>query len=116
VIARALPGTHHPVLISDAVDPPRAMLTGDAVLHGTPEAPCAAALEVDALRSIADRSADERGLILLDDLEHAWLLRRVDHPESGSRLEYRSMSCRFEPGLEIPEELLGEPAVGDADR
>jgi photosystem II stability/assembly factor-like uncharacterized protein len=116
VIARALPGTHHPVLVSDAVDPPRAMLTGDAVLHGTPEAPCAAALEVEAVRSGAERGADERGILLLDDLEHAWLLRRVDRPEGGVRLEYRSMSCRFEPGLEIPEELLGEPAVGDADR
>jgi hypothetical protein len=38
----------------------------------------------------------------------------VDEP-SGQRIEYRSMSCRFEPGLEIPEELLGEPSVSDAD-
>jgi hypothetical protein len=116
VIARVLPGTRHPVLISDPVDPPRAMLTGDAVLHGTPEAPCAAALEVDAVRSGQERAAEERGLLLMDDLEHAWLLRRADHPETGARVEYRSMSCRFEPGLEIPEELLGEPVVGDADR
>jgi hypothetical protein len=92
------------------------MLTGDAVLHGTPEAPCAAALEVDAVRSGQERAAEERGLLLMDDLEHAWLLRRADHPETGARVEYRSMSCRFEPGLEIPEELLGEPVVGDADR
>jgi hypothetical protein len=86
------------------------------VLHGTPEAPCAAALEVDVVRTGTERVADERGLLLMDDLEHAWLLRRIDHPETGGRVEYRSMSCRFEPGLEIPEELLGEPAVGDADR
>ncbi len=116
VIARALPGTRHPVLISDPVDPPRAMLTGDAVLHGTPEAPCAAALEVETVRSGPERVADERGIVLLDDLEHAWLLRRAESPEGGARVEYRGMSCRFEPGLEIPEELLGEPAVGDADR
>jgi hypothetical protein len=104
------------VLISDAIDPPRAMLTGDAVLHGTSEAPCAAALEVDVVRSGPERALDERAILILDDLEHAWLLRRVDHQETGGRIEYRSMSCRYEPGLEIPEELLGEPVVGDADR
>ena len=117
VIGRALPGTRHPVVVSDPVDPPRAMLTGDAVLHGTSEAPCAAGFEVSVVRASAERGADERGVVLLDDLEHAWLLRRVDAPDGGlARVEYRGMSCRFEPGLEIPDELLGEPAVGDADR
>jgi hypothetical protein len=117
VIARALPGTRHPVIVSDPIDPPRAMVTGDAVLHGTPETPCAAAFEVDAVRTGAERLADERGIVPLDDLEHAWLLRRVGSEEGGApRVEYRSMSCRFEPGLEIPEELLGEPSVSDADR
>ena len=117
VIGRALPGTRHPVIVSDPVDPPRAMLTGDAVLHGTSEAPCAAGFEVSVVRAGVDRGADERGVVLLDDLEHAWLVRRVDAPDGGlARVEYRGMSCRFEPGLEIPDELLGEPAVGDADR
>jgi hypothetical protein len=117
VIARALPGTRHAVIVSDPVDPPRAMLTGDAVLHGTPEAPCAAGFEVLMVRTNSDRGVDERGIVLLDDLEHAWLLRRVEAPEGGlPRVEYRGMSCRFEPGLEIPDELSGDPAVGDADR
>jgi hypothetical protein len=117
VIARALPGTRHAVIISDPVDPPRAMLTGDAVLHGTPEAPCAAAFEVEAVRSLAEQRPDERAIVVLDDLEHSWLLRRVDPGDGAApHVEYRGMSCRFEPGLEIPEELVGEPAVGDADR
>ncbi|HEX6271787.1 MAG TPA: hypothetical protein VFZ53_02050, partial [Polyangiaceae bacterium] len=117
IIGRALPGTRHPVVVSDPIDPPRAMLTGDAVLHGTPESPCAAAFEVDAVRTAAERVADERGIVPLDDLEHAWLMRRAGSEDGGApRVEYRSMSCRFEPGLEIPEELLGEPAVSDADR
>jgi hypothetical protein len=117
VIARALPGTRHPVIVSDPIDPPRAMLTGDAVLHGTPESPCAAAFEIDAVRMGSERPADERGIVLLDDLEHAWLLRRIEAQDGEPpRVEYRSMSCRFEPGIEIPEELLGDPAVGDADR
>jgi hypothetical protein len=69
------------------------------------------------VRSGTERPADERGILLLDDLEHAWLVRRIDQQEAGGpRVEYRGMSCRYEPGLEIPEELLGEPAVGDADR
>ena len=117
VIGRALPGARHAVVVSDPVDPPRAMITGDAVLHGTPEAPCAAAFEIEHARATVERTADERGIVLLDDLEHAWLLRRTEAPDGGPpRVEYRSMSCRFEPGLEIPDELLGEPAVGDADR
>jgi hypothetical protein len=117
VIGRVLPGTRHPVIISDAVDPPRAMLTGDGVLYGSADAPCAAALELEPVRSGTERPADERGIVLLDDLEHAWLVRRVDQQEAGApRVEYRGMSCRYEPGLEIPEELLGEPVVGDADR
>jgi hypothetical protein len=117
VVARALPGTRHPVIVSDAVDPPRAMITGDFVLHGTPESPCAAALEVETVRAGQERVAEESGILLFDDLEHAWLLRRVDSAEVGApHIEYRSMSCRFEPGLEIPEELLGEPTAGDADR
>jgi hypothetical protein len=117
IIGRALPGTRHPVVVSDAIDPPRAMLTGDAVLHGTPESPCAAAFEVDPVRTGTERLADERGIVPLDDLEHAWLLRRTGAEDGGPlRVEYRSMSCRFEPGLEIPEELTGEPPVSDADR
>jgi hypothetical protein len=116
VIGRVLPGTRHPVIISDAVDPPRAMLSGDGVLYGSPDAPCAAALELEPVRSGTERPADERGIVLLDDLEHAWLVRRVEPQEAAApRVEYRGMSCRYEPGLEIPEELLGEP-VGDADR
>jgi hypothetical protein len=117
VIARALPGTRHAVIVSDPVDPPRAMLTGDAVLYGTAEAPCAAGFEVSTVRTSADRAADERAIVLLDDLEHAWLLRRVEPADGGlARVEYRGMSCRFEPGLEIPDELTGDPGAGDADR
>jgi photosystem II stability/assembly factor-like uncharacterized protein len=118
IIGRALPGTRHPVIVSDPVDPPRAMLSGDAVLHGTQEAPCVAAFELETVRSSADRDVEERGIVLLDDLEHAWLLRRtLGQDSSGPRVEYRSMSCRFEPGLELPEELVGgDVSGGDADR
>jgi len=111
LVARGYPGAHHPVLVTDAVEPPRAMLTGDAVLHGTKVAPCAAAFELHSAPGGApDPAAPESGLILLDDLGHAWLFRRSrENGAEGARVEYRGMSCHFEPSLELPEEILNAP-------
>jgi photosystem II stability/assembly factor-like uncharacterized protein len=111
LVARGYPGAHHPVVVSDAVEPPRAMLTGDAVLHGTKAAPCAAAFALHSAPGGApDPAAPESGLVLLDDLAHAWLFRRSrENGADGARVEYRGMSCRFEPNLELPEEILNAP-------
>lgn len=109
LVARGFPGARHPVVITDAVEPPRAMLSGDAVLHGTPQNPCAAAFELNTPSSSpGEAGVIERGILLLDDLEHAWLLRKPRDPERA-QIQYRSMSCRFEPNLEIPEEIQRAP-------
>jgi len=109
VIAPFLPGTRHPVIVNDAVDAPRLMLTAEAVLHGTPESPCVASFGVDPVANEAGAKAAESALISADDLEHAWLFRQVPAPSGGGlRIEYRMMSCRFSPTLEIPPELFRE--------
>jgi hypothetical protein len=110
LIARGYPGAHHPIVVSDQVEPPRAMLTGDAVLYGTKSAPCAAAFEIhSAPGGAADPAATEGGVVPLDDLTHAWLFRRLREGAESARVEYRSMSCHFEPNLELPDEILNAP-------
>jgi hypothetical protein len=111
LVARGYPGARHPVVVSDAVEPPRALLTGDAVLYGTQAAPCAAAFEIHSVPGGApDPAVAEGGMLLLDDLSHAWLFRKTKEAAGeGTRVEYRGMSCRFEPNLELPEEILSSP-------
>jgi len=84
---------------------------GDAVLYGSRQSPCAAAFEIHpAPGGAPDPGVGEGGLILLDDLEHAWLFRKPrDTNAEGPRVEYRNMSCRFEPALELPPEILDAP-------
>ena len=114
VVVPFQPGTRHPVLVADPIEPVRLLLTGDAVLHGTPSAPCVAAFDADIVPSEASEKAEEeRALILLDDLEHSWLLRRA--PESNEKkpvIEYRTMSCRLDPSAEVPLEVYGPKVKG----
>jgi hypothetical protein len=111
VVSRGYPGTHHPVVVSDAVEPPRALLTGDGVLYGSRERPCAAAFEIHPVPGgTSDPGVTEGGIIALDDLEHAWLFRRPrEAGAEGPVVEWRSMSCRFDPNLELPQEILEAP-------
>jgi hypothetical protein len=87
------------------------MITGDAVLFGSAEAPCAAAFEVlPVTGSGTEPPPAERVILLLDDLEHAWMIRQVREPGAErTGIEYRTMSCRFEPNLEVPEEIQRSP-------
>jgi hypothetical protein len=111
LVARGYPGARHPVVVTDAVEPPRALLTGDAVLHGTKDAPCAAAFDIHPVPGgLPDPATTEGGTILLDDLSHAWLFRKAKETRGeGARVEFRGMSCRFDPNLELPEEILNAP-------
>jgi hypothetical protein len=111
VIARVFPGARHPVVVSDAVEPPRGMITGEGVLFGSAEAPCAAAFEIlPVTGSGTEPPPSERGILLLDDLEHAWLLRQSREPGvERTGVEVRMMTCRFEPNLEVPEEIQRSP-------
>jgi len=110
IVARAFPGARHPVVVSDAVEPPRSLITGASVLYGSAQAPCAASFELDHVTVAGMEPPAERGVVLLDDLEHAWLLRQVKEPNTERvGVEYRTMSCRFDPKLEVPEEILKAP-------
>jgi hypothetical protein len=114
VVTHYSPGTRHPVIVSDAVDPPRSMITSGAVLHGTPDSACAAAFEIEPVVVPGDPNASstERALVLLDDLEHAWLFRPAQgRGEEQLGVEYRMMSCRFEPTLEVPPEIQKAPGT-----
>jgi hypothetical protein len=111
VVARTFPGARHPVVVTDAVEPPRAMITAEAVLFGSAEAPCAAAFEVVPVTgSGTEPPPAESAILLLDDLEHAWMIRQTREPGvERTGVEYRTMSCRFEANLDVPEEIQRSP-------
>jgi photosystem II stability/assembly factor-like uncharacterized protein len=104
--ASYLPGTRHPVVVTDASDAPRLFLSSGAVLYGTPEIACATAFDAEEIAVDAGTLHHERVLLLLDDLEHSWLFREL--PESDSTpggVQYRTMKCHFDPNLELPSEV-----------
>jgi hypothetical protein len=86
------------------------MITGAAVLFGSAEAPCAASFEAAPVTIPGADLAPERAVLLLDDLEHAWIVRQVSDPGlERTGIEYRTMSCKFDPNLDVPEEISGAP-------
>jgi hypothetical protein len=103
IVASFQPGTRHPIVVTDSVEGPRTLLTGFAVLYGSPEAPCAAAFEAVGLAPETGQATRDSALILLDDMEHSVLFRRAG--ERAPRIEYRNMVCRFDSTLEIPPEV-----------
>lgn len=105
-------GSRHPILVQDAVEPMRLLLSARAVLHGSPADPCLAALDADpiVLDPDDDTARVERAIVLLDDLENSWLFR--SSPAAGrSRVEARAMSCRFDPSAEVPFEVYSAPGT-----
>ncbi|HEX7668141.1 MAG TPA: hypothetical protein VF395_01090, partial [Polyangiaceae bacterium] len=114
VVAPIQPGTRHPVIVTDPVEPQRVLLTDDAVLHGTPTSPCAAAYEATLVSSEAGTgpgpgAAGEEGIVFVDPGERSWLFRLgKTATDPASALEYRSMSCRFDPAAEVPIEVFRE--------
>jgi len=137
-------GTRHPVLLLEAAGgAPKAassgevavMLTSGAVLHGTPAAPCVAAWE-----AASPAHATPTGLyaILSGDLVHSFVFRAVgsgaDAPAAGgagragrapeptrpsaepSSIEYRAVTCRFDPAAKVPDVVFSEPATIRTER
>jgi hypothetical protein len=102
-------GPRHPVIIADAREPLRLLMTDDAVVHGTPEHPCVAAF--DAVSVGPSRATQEALIAILPmgDLDHAWLFRTIIAGGEPSGVEYRPMGCRLDPGAEVPEELTADP-------
>jgi hypothetical protein len=108
VVAPHQAGTRHPVIVADALEPLRVFLTDRAVLHGTPEAPCVLTYDAELVSTESDdRNLRFSAILPIDHLDRAWLLRQ---PSSGrrndeSRVEYRMMSCRYDPTAEVPAEV-----------
>ncbi len=112
VDANSLPGTRHPVVVTDSSDPPRLFLSYGAVLYGTPENACATAF--DAQEIVIDNAPlrHEQALLLLEDLDHSWLFRLVqDSGGSTSAVQYRTMKCHFDPDLEVPSDVYRAPGT-----
>jgi hypothetical protein len=111
-------GSRHPIVVTDSVEPVRVLLTSGAVLHGTPEAPCAVAWDAEAVNidngpgaagAPLPNSAAEtvRAILPYDDLEHAWLFRSPRKTNNeAALLEWRTMSCRLDPTQEVPPEVF----------
>ncbi|MCC6901162.1 MAG: hypothetical protein IT377_19470 [Polyangiaceae bacterium] len=113
VVVQYQGGTRHPVVVTDTTEPMRVLLTGQAVMHGTPKDPCVAAFdaEVVAIDPSLGTPEQERAVIVMDDLEHSWIFRTTYGSIGEARVEYRQMSCRFDPSAEPPAEIFGQPGT-----
>jgi hypothetical protein len=111
VIAPYQPGRRRPLVVIDPVEPVRVFLSDAAVLHGTPERPCAAAFDAELVKSSSGTSsARERALLSLDG--PSWLFRvTVDNSRRDARVEYRTMSCHPDPAVEVPSEVYDMPGT-----
>ncbi|HTA92798.1 MAG TPA: hypothetical protein VK745_24640 [Polyangiaceae bacterium] len=107
-----LPGTRHPIVVTDNSDAPRLFLSSGFVLYGTPENACSTAFDGDEIPVDAAAPRHERVLILLDDLEHSWLFRLVgDSNATPPALQYRTLKCHFEPDLDVPSDVYRAPGT-----
>ncbi len=114
VLAPWVPGTRRAVLISDRSEAPITLLTAEAVLHGTPEAPCVAAYYAEAVPAARPRSASggERAVLLADALDASFLFRRVPSaPGSPPSVEVRRLRCELAPTASVPAEVDAQPGV-----
>jgi hypothetical protein len=109
VVEPFLPGTRHPVLVTDPIEPMRVLLTGDAVLHGSPQSPCVAAYDAEFVSSEASAASlrGERAIVSFGPSEHSFLFRMEDDARRQEpTLRYRTMSCRPDPTAEAPVEVF----------
>lgn len=106
-------GTRHPIVVTDTTEPMRVLLTGQAVMHGTPKEPCTAAFDAEVVNIDPSMGTpeQERAIIVMDDLERSWIFRTTYGTMGEARVEYRVMSCRFDPSLEPPAEIFGHPGT-----
>ncbi|MFO7180056.1 MAG: hypothetical protein DIU78_015265, partial [Pseudomonadota bacterium] len=104
VVSAPAPGSRHAVVVGDAVEGPRTLLTGAAVLHGTPNEPCVAAFGALLVPSDASQGSRESALVIPGEAGRSVLFRVVGGRDSAE-IVYRPMSCRFDPSLEVPSDV-----------
>jgi hypothetical protein len=110
VVVPYQPGTRRAVLVTDPVEPMRTLLTGDAVLHGTPELPCVAAYEAVLVSSeLSGAAQGEQAIVPMATPERSWLFRKTEGlRDAVPELAYRTMSCRVDREAEVPPEVFRE--------
>jgi hypothetical protein len=110
IVAPFEPGTRHAVLVTDPIEPMRVLLTRDAVLHGRPESACVAAYDASLVSSeVPGATQGEQAILPVSTLEHSWLFRQAESVRGAEpAIEYRTMSCRPDPGAEPPIEIFQE--------
>jgi len=110
IIAPYQAGRRHPLIVRDAVEPVRVLLTDSAVLHGTPAAPCVDVFDAEQVRTSSASSSRERALLSLDG--PSWLFRATaDNSRRDARVEYRTMSCRPDAAVEVPADVYDMPGT-----
>jgi hypothetical protein len=106
VHAPYMAGTRHPVVVRTPSGS-HTLLTGRAILHGTPTQPCVAAWHARNLGRHTHRVA-----VITGDLSRAWLLRST----TAGSFDHHPMSCRLAPGATIDPAIWSEPGTLRIDR
>ncbi len=103
VVSPPLPGTRTPVVVRDAVEPDQYLLSGQAVLYGTPQQACVASMEARAVAG--DGAGRELSALLFPaDMGRAWAFR--SSLEGGERtIELRPMACQRTAEVTLPAEV-----------
>lgn len=110
VVAAPYPGTRHPVIVSDGGDTPQSFLTGYAVMHGTPAAPCVSSFDGEPVVPDGVAVPKTRVLLPFGDLSHAYLFRATTQG-LDVRVEYHGLSCKLDAAAEVPPELYRAPGA-----
>jgi hypothetical protein len=108
VVTSYQPGTRHAVVISDPSEPMPVLVTGDAVLHGTPDEGCALLFDAETAGSVAERVS---ALGFTDPAAPSWVFRRAPDATSDVESEFRPMTCRVDHSAEVPEEVFLAPGT-----
>jgi hypothetical protein len=111
LLAPQQPGTRHPILVHDPVEPLRVFLSDTAVMYGGPDSACAVAFDAEPVRTPQSvPGARERVLLSADG--PSWLFRVApDNARRDTRIEYRSMRCNIDAGAEVPAEVYELPGT-----
>jgi hypothetical protein len=102
IVSPRIGNTKRPVLIEaygKAQD--RWLAVNSAVIYGKPKEACASVL--DARQS----AGDTRAIIVMDDLEHSWLINSMGSDKPG--LTWQPMSCKFDANANVPDSVQAHP-------
>lgn len=115
-------GMRHPVLVSEpaaksavGVSAPITLLTAGAIAYGPPSAPCSAGWEA------AGVAKSPVSAVLSGDLARSWIFRLASAAGKpgeapSTAIEYRPMTCHYDPAAPIPEAVWSEKGTAKIER